>query len=216
MTLIGKNKKNEDKQKGNTPENAAQQTAQQAVQQRLPIKDIKNDVLYTKDGCIVAYLYVNDVNISLMNKKELMRIVSGISATWNGLNESFQIFSIGRPVDINDFIHALDDEIQAATPENKKLLIMDKKEILNQVTTGQLAERQHYLIFRRKYEDTQSVVKLLEYCEEMIRGFASVNIKLQLCDNAEILKLNDLYFNTELSTYDNDVVIYGDVTFLNE
>ncbi|EGD50062.1 hypothetical protein TheetDRAFT_3127 [Thermoanaerobacter ethanolicus JW 200] len=91
-----------------------------AVQEWIPVRDVAEDMILLKDGRYVCVLKVMPLNISLKSENEKKRIIQTVYEALNGFKESMQIFSIGRPVDLDSYIGYLQTKSKEEINMTKK------------------------------------------------------------------------------------------------
>ena len=70
-------------------------------------KDIKNNLLYTKDGFIVGYLRLMMINIELLSNNELRSMTNTLSANFKPEKQKFSYLIIPRTADMDDYLSSL-------------------------------------------------------------------------------------------------------------
>ena len=76
----------------------------QPSQQFVPIKEIKDGVLYLKNGSIRQLLLVSGVNFELKSEAEQNLILSGFQNFINSLDFSVQFFIHSRKVNVDNYL----------------------------------------------------------------------------------------------------------------
>ena len=75
----------------------------------LPIADIDQGVIRTRDGRLVGLFEVLPMNFFLQNAEERERIVSCFAAWLRIAPSSIQILCLSQPVDVEQYIRRMDD-----------------------------------------------------------------------------------------------------------
>ncbi len=86
------------------------------TQNFVPIKDIKDGIMYMDDGRIRAVLSVSSLNLSLKSEEEQTAIISQFQGFLNTLDFPIQIHSESRRVDIKPYLDMLEEK-QAQTSD---------------------------------------------------------------------------------------------------
>jgi len=75
-----------------------------ATQQFVQVEDVKNGVVYLKDGSLRAILMVNGINFDLKSETEQNTILHGFQEFLNGLDFSVQLFIHSRKLNIKPYL----------------------------------------------------------------------------------------------------------------
>lgn len=141
--------KRSDKKKKTTYVNTTEKTANEFVN----VKDIKDKYLYTRDDLILCFLKVTPISIDLFSKNEKMNMVKTLTAEMSSTQFPFKFIAVSRPVDISPLISELSALMTTTDVKQKELL---KHEILEMSTfalSGEVVERQFYIVLWSKYEE---------------------------------------------------------------
>jgi len=93
-----------------------------SIQAFLPIKEIRNNLLFLKDGSVKAILKVSGVNFYLMSNDEQDIVVGTFQEFINSLEFPIQILVQSRKIDLNTYLKSLQE---AADKEQTPLLRED-------------------------------------------------------------------------------------------
>lgn len=172
----------------------AEKKRQQAnVRQWLPLTGIMGYTAKARDGRYLAFLRVQPVNLSLKSENEKKRIVSALHQTLDGLKEPIQIFSIGRPIDLDGYIRQISEKIAAETvPARKNLLKEYLRYTAGLVAEGEAHERRFFVILSRADE-----ASALNAASELASDLLAAGLRTELCDSQEILSLLFCFFNPD-------------------
>ncbi|GAB6154664.1 hypothetical protein JCM17380_34140 [Desulfosporosinus burensis] len=117
------------------------------------VKDIKGKYLYTRDQLVLCYLKINPITIDLFSKGEKHQLVKQLTASMSGIQHPFKFLAVSRPVDITPLISELSAALATSDPKQKELL---KQEILEMTTfalSGEVVERQLYIVLWEKADE---------------------------------------------------------------
>ncbi|MEI7690099.1 MAG: hypothetical protein WCI63_00480 [bacterium] len=92
------------------------------IQGFLPVKEIKNNLLFLKDGSAKAILSVSGINYYLMSNEEQDILVSSFQEVINSLEFPIQIVVQSRKIDLTEYLKSLQ---VAAEVETNSLLQED-------------------------------------------------------------------------------------------
>ncbi|SHE95676.1 hypothetical protein SAMN02745195_01549 [Thermoanaerobacter uzonensis DSM 18761] len=156
-----------------------------AVQEWLPVKDVAEDMILLKDGRYVCVLKVMPLNISLKSENEKKRIIQTVYEALNGFKDSMQIFSIGRPVDLDSYISYLQTKSKEETNITKKRLLQEYlKYVASIVTSGEAIERRFFIMLSGKEKE-----ELKAKAHELATNLEKSGLKVELAQDQDIIDL---------------------------
>ena len=190
---LRKNKQGEQEVK-----NQHQMTAQEFVN----VKDIHDRFLYTRDGQIIAYIKIHPISIDLFSDSEKEQICRVLTAELSSLQNSFKFLAVSRPVDITPLINEYTELLSETTDQKQKELLRNEMmEISNYATSGEVIERNFFIMVWRKYREGIEQ-DLIKECREMIQKYENANIQCELIEEPEIIRLCNLINNPAYSYYE--------------
>src|SRR5690554_2918145 len=104
-------------------EEVIKQRREKTAQQWIPIADIDKNIIYRKDNLLVGILRIQPENLELLSDNEKRRKVEALAEGFNGETEGFQIFCIGRPVDLNNYLQWLQDKAKEEQDFTRKMVL---------------------------------------------------------------------------------------------
>lgn len=160
------------------------------------IVDIKDGFLYTKDDFIMSYFRIQPISIELLSEREKESLCNTLTAELASINIPFKFLAISRPVDISglleeytEILHNTKDHIQ------KALLRKEIYEMNDYALSGEVVERQFYIVLWQRYhEDVEN--DLLKITKEFMKRFESAGIRCELLRDGEIVGLCNLVNNS--------------------
>ncbi|TYP56839.1 hypothetical protein [Thermosediminibacter litoriperuensis] len=156
-----------------------------SVQEWLPVSDITENLLKRKDGKFVCILKLRPLNIGLKSDNEKKRIIHSVFEAINGLKESIQIFSMGRPVDLDHYIHSLQAKSKEEINITKKRLIQEYlKYVASIATGGEAMERRFYVMLSGKENN-----ELKTKAHELATNLEKSGLKVEMCTDQDIIDL---------------------------
>lgn len=173
------------KQLKNDQINENQKTAQEFVN----VKDIHDRFLYTRDGQIIAYIKIHPISIDLFSDSEKEQISKVLTAELSSVQKPFKFLAVSRPVDITPLVNEYQSLLLETTDQKQKELLRHEiMEISNFATSGEVIERNFFIMLWSRYrEGIES--DLIKECQEMIQKFESVNIHCDIIKEQEITRL---------------------------
>jgi hypothetical protein len=100
------------------------------AQDFVPIKDIKDGLMYMDDGRIKVVLAVSSLNLSLKAEEEQNAIISQFQGFLNTLDFPVQIQAESRRVDIRPYLDSLEDRLSVVTDELMKNQIREYRQFV--------------------------------------------------------------------------------------
>lgn len=160
------------------------------------IIDVKDNILYTKDGYIISYFRIHPISIELLSDREKETLCDSLTAELSSIDNPFKFLAISRPVDISGLIedytqllHNSKDQIQ------KTLLRKEIFEMNDYALSGEVVERQFFIMLWQKYNE-ESNNGLLKRTKDFMRRFENCSIKCTMLDEGEIVGLCSLVNNS--------------------
>lgn len=197
--MIGPFKKNKEKL---SPEQVVAKQNKDAAQKWIPVFDISNDLLYLKDDSIVGIIKVQPLNMDLLSRTEQKRKIRSLTEVYNGITRSFQTLTIARPVDLDGYVHRLQQ--QRDKEDNmikRKILDQDMKRAIMMSSGGEAVERQFYILIRSlNTKNDLDAEQLFRLCNEISQELKGSGLSGTLCDNQMIRELQFLFANSTQSS----------------
>ena len=168
------------------------------------VRDVRGNILYGKDRLIYAYLRIQPFSLDLLSPNEKDKKIRAFAAEFSAEKKGVKFFSISRPVDISGLSSRLSQLLDEATdPVQKDLLNHELREISAFALTGEVTERQFYLIlWENSGEDGEK--ELLKRARELENRFASCDIRAELCGQSAVVRLLNLFANPNYAHLEND------------
>lgn len=127
--------------------------AQQAAQDWLPLKDLHDGCLIRPDGGVVAGVTLPAFSLALKSAREVTVLIRGFQEALNGITVPWQLLSLGRPVELDSYLQALDTLLPDTTIDRKPLLREYLRWVTDLVRSGEATERRYYLLLTRTGTD---------------------------------------------------------------
>lgn len=176
---------------------------QQAAQDWLPIVDLHEGCLFRPDGAVVAGVAIAPFSLLLKSQREVGAILTAFQAALNGLTVPWQILSMGRPVELDRYLEALDRQIADSDPRRKPLLREYLHWVSGLVRSGETTERRYYLLMTRQGADavTEHRSALRGLLDDLIRIHQGFQVSVM--DDATWRELLFLAFNADQSAVES-------------
>ncbi|MBF4692274.1 hypothetical protein [Fusibacter ferrireducens] len=176
---------------------------QKTAQEFVNVKDIRESFLYTRDGQIIAYIKIHPISIDLFSDSEKEQISKILTAELSSVQKPFKFLAVSRPVDITPLVNEYQNLLSETTDQKQKeLLRYEIMEISNFATSGEVIERQFYIMLWNKYREGIEP-DLLKECRDFIQKFESTNIHCDIIKEQEIVRLCNLVNNPAVTFYED-------------
>ncbi|WP_010249509.1 hypothetical protein [Acetivibrio cellulolyticus] len=181
------------------------------------VKDIKDKFLYTRDNMVLCFLKINPISIDLFSKSEKNLIIKQLTVDISGIQHPFKFIAVSRPVDISPLITELSELLTTSDLKQKELL---KQEILEMSTfalSGEVVERQFYIVLWEK-DDEGAQKDLLVRAKDLSNNFIDNGIGCDILEQQDIVRLcnlinNPAYMHLEDSNFEPSIpIIKGGVS----
>lgn len=198
-----------------TEEEKVKVIKQKTAQQWMPVADIKNSLIYRKDNILVGMFRVEPLNLELLSDNEKRRIVDTLAEGLNGETESFQIFCIGRPVDLNNYLDWLQEKAKNESDYTRKNVLKGFiQQAFETARSGEVIERRFYLIVTKKYSNEKSEKELLTRLTDLQSKFLQAGLKTKVCNEDELMDVLSLFANPIEMAFEQVALTYNDTTIL--
>ena len=168
------------------------------------VKDVSGPVLFSKDGLLFAFLRIQPISLDLLSPREKEKKIRSFAAEFSAEKKGFKFFSISRPVDISGLSARLTGLLAEATDTvQKDLLNNEIREVSAFALTGEVTERQFYLILWEPVA-SDGEKELLRRARELENRFAGCEIVAELCNQGPIIRLLNLFANPNYAHLEDD------------
>ncbi len=187
----------------NQSKNEQLSESQKTAQEFVNVKDIHDRFLYTRDGQIIAYIKIHPISIDLFSDSEKEQISKVLTAELSSVQKPFKFLAVSRPVDITPLVNEYQSLLSETTDQKQKELLRHEiMEISNFATSGEVIERNFFIMLWSPYRDGIEP-ELIKECKEMIQKFESVNISCDIIKEQEIVRLCNLINNPAYTHIEN-------------
>lgn len=170
------------------------QASLQTAQAFINVKDIRDRFLYTRDGCVFLYIRLHSISIDLYSISEKNTLIRTLTAELSDIQRPFKFLAVSRPVDISPVIQEMTELLSEAGEKQKELLKQEIMQMSGYALSGDIVERQFYLMIWEKQEDggeadLQKMAAL--FCEKFSVG----GVMCEILQEKEIVRLLNLVHN---------------------
>ena len=191
------------------------------------VKDVRGSVLYSKDGLLFAFLRIQPISLDLLSPREKEKKIKSFAAEFSSEKKGFKFFSISRPVDISGLSARLTHLLsETADPAQKDLLNHEIREVSAFALTGEVTERQFYLVIWESAGNssllpsakaalsarpaflpvTDGEKELMRRAHELENRFSGCEIVAELCGQGPIIRLLNLFANPNYAHLEDENV----------
>jgi len=176
---------------------------QQTANDFVNVKDIKDKYLYTRDGHIVMYIKIDSISIELLSEQEKKQLCKSLTAELSSEQKPFKFLAVSRPVDISPLINEYTRIFGTTSDRKQKDLLRNEMLVMgNYALSGEVVERQFYIMLWEQYEN--SVERdISKRCYEFVSKFESSNIRCEILKQNDIVKLCNLINNPAYSNIED-------------
>lgn len=179
----------------------------QTAQDFVNVKDIKDKFLYTRDDKIASYIQINPIDINLLSKREKQSLSRTLTAELTSERKTFKFIAVSRPVDISPLLTEYQNIISNTNNQKQKeLLRHEMYSISNFALSGEVVERQFYIMLWEDYEEGIER-DILKRAMEFASKLESSGIKCSILNQSKIVRLcnlinNPAYINIEDTSFE--------------
>ena len=83
-----------------------QKNNKKLTNQYINVADIKNNILYTKDNYVIAFIKVGTVSISTMSKTDINILTKTLSSEFASVKSNLRMLKISKPIDISSLTNS--------------------------------------------------------------------------------------------------------------
>ena len=167
---------------------------QKTANEFVNVKDIKGKFLHTRDDLILCYMKINPISIDLFSKSEKGIIIKQLTANMSSIQYPFKFIAVSRPVDISPLIEELSELLTTSDSKQKELLKQEIIEMSTFALSGEVVERQFYVVIWDKTE-AGAERDLLMKAKEFASNFTDNGIGCDILEQQDIVRLCNLINN---------------------
>lgn len=191
-----------------------QQKKEVSSNEEVNILDVRNNFIYTRDNQVIGILKINSINIQLFSDKELEQKVQEMTTELSSVDTEFKLFSISRPVDVTGLVDELRERLN--NTDNIKIKMLLKKNIAETIKltlTGEVVERQNFMILFENYNETAEK-DLQKRQMDIVSKYENCDIKVEILDESSLIQLCNSFLNINFA-FKEDTEYEEKVPFLN-
>ena len=159
-----------------------------AVQDWLPVRDVRRGVILRTDGTAVAVVRVEPAPFGLLSDAERERRIAAVHEAIQGLAGPAQIVVTSRPIDLDAYLLDLQSQLAEAEGARRSLLRGYLGYVRGLAAGGEATERRFHvlLVGEAGRPDGQAV---LQRASEFAAALARADLAGHVCDDHEVADL---------------------------
>lgn len=178
------------------------------TQKHILIENIKDNIVYLKDGGSAIILQTQALNFGLLSEEEQMAIIFSFGQLLNSLSFSIQIVIRSKRLDISSYLTILDKALNLQTNQLLAKLMMDYRQFIQTTIKEQeVLDKNFFIIIPLSFfEGSAKKAKIIlePRRDQLIRQLNRVGLKATQLDNKKLTEvLFDIYnpFQKEFSNF---------------
>lgn len=167
------------------------------VAQYLPIEDIRNGIIYTRDHRYVKIIEVSPINFLLRSAREQRNIIYSFVSYLKISPAKIQFKVLTKKADVNRHLYKIEEEIAHETDEKCRVLQQDYANLVRQLGSKEAITRRFFLIFEyegiggRRGDEKDAIAELNSVVQ-------TATVFLRQCGNEVIQYENDNDFTVDV------------------
>lgn len=167
------------------------------VAQYLPIEDIRDGIIITKDRRFVKIIEVSPINFLLRSAREQRNIIYSFVSYLKISPAKMQFKVLTKKADVNRHLYKIEEEIAAEKDERCRALQMDYASLVRQLGSKEAITRRFFIIFEyegiggRRGEEKEAAVELKSAVQ-------TATVFLRQCGNEVIQYENETFFTADV------------------
>ncbi len=167
------------------------------VAQYLPIEDIRNGIIYTRDHRYVKIIEVSPINFLLRSAREQRNIIYSFVSYLKISPAKIQFKVLTKKADVNRHLYKIEEEIAHETDEKCRVLQQDYANLVRQLGSKEAITRRFFLVFEyegiggRRGDEKDAIAELNSVVQ-------TATVFLRQCGNEVIQYENDNDFTVDV------------------
>ncbi len=163
----------------------------------LPIEDIRNGILVTKDHRYVKIIEVSPINFLLRSAREQRSIIYSCVSYLKISPAKLQFKVLTKKADVNRHLYKIEEEIAHETDEKCRALQMDYANLVRQLGSKEAITRRFFIIFEHEGIGGRRGTEK-EAVAELNAAVQTATVFLRQCGNEVIKYENDNDFTADV------------------
>ena len=177
-------------------------------QQFIPIKEIRDDLIFLTDGGVSMVIITSAVNFGLLFETEQISIIESFAGFLNSLSFPIQIVILSHRLDVSSYLKTLDKAMNSQTnPKLKELTAHYHKFIESIIKENDVLDKKFYIcinasapelgLLSKNIVDTskKATTILSPRRDHIVRQLGRLGLKARQMTNVELIKLFYVVYN---------------------
>ena len=180
------------------------------TQDFVPIQDIENGMVISKNGSVAMIIQTSAVNFDLLSEAEQMAIIGSFAGLLNSLSFSIQIVIRSKKLDISSYLEKLvAAEEQQTSPLLKKLMQNYRNFVSSVIRENEVLDKQFFVVIsvnslelglmfsnnNRELFLQKALTALTPRRDHIIRQLGRIGLKASQLDDEKLVKLFYDWYN---------------------
>lgn len=171
------------------------------------VMDIKDQCLYTLDGCVMTYIGITPISTELLSEKEKAHLEISITAEFRNLNKPFKFIAVSRPIDISGLLEEYKDILSKSEDQVQKILLRKEIYVMSDYAlSGEVLQRKFYIMLWENHKEGIEE-ELIKRTKDFVKRFETNNIRCSILEKAEIMTLVNLINNPHYESLEEGEVL---------
>lgn len=140
----------------------------------IPFNEVWNNFVYLDNGRIVSGIKISSINLHLLFDEEQKIKVNELKKVLNSIDYSIKIFSIDKPINLDENLNILGAKIKSETNKNKVQLLEEDFNYIKYLNSNKsVVNREFYLILDENIENENL---LNQKTNDLLQEFCSIGL----------------------------------------
>lgn len=182
------------------------QETEKTVQDLIPIRNIYNEMIETKDSRLIKVLSVSAVNISLMSHNEEREVLESYENFLNSIDAPIMVSRVSTPVNLKDYILDLQSTLNKMENPYKRQILKSYIWYANNIQKDrEMIRRNRYIVIDESFSDEKSKNEAIRKLRKRIEDYRikieemlrSPKLEVKELSNKELEKYIHMFFDYE-------------------
>lgn len=180
------------------------------TQDFVPVQDIQNSMVISKNGSVAMIIQTSAVNFDLLSENEQMAIIGSFAGLLNSLSFSIQIVIRSKKLDISSYLEKLvKAESEQTSPLLKKLMQNYRSFVSSVIRENEVLDKQFYVVIsitslevgminstnNRELFLQKALTTLTPRRDHIMRQLGRIGLKASQLDDEKLVKLFYDWYN---------------------
>lgn len=189
----------------------------------LPIEDIKNDLVFLKNGSVSLVLSISAVNFGLLFDTEQISLIQSFAGLLNSLSFPIQIVIVSRRLDVSSYLLTLDRAIpHQINPLLKEMAAHHRRFVASIIKANNVLDKQFYVclnvsplelgVLPKNIQERgkRAVMILSPRKDHLVRQLGRLGLKSRQLANVDLVKLFYTIYNPPYTESSEKLDISGE------